>query len=142
MFPLADSSGNLQPAYRASVPLCAHAFYLKLKMDPSTNSPPTIERAEEVARLLQQALSLLGPIPLREEVSLQAPRPKDRLLRLPEVERLTGLRKSAIYDQMQKGAFPTSVKCGTRAAMWSELAIQSWIAARLAHQPSQVTRFG
>lgn len=105
-------------------------------MDPSTNSPPSIAHAEEVARLLQQALSLLGPTQLRSELSLQQLRPMDRLMRLPEVERLTGLRKSAIYDQMQKGIFPRSVKCGTRAAMWSESAIQSWIAARLLHRPS------
>jgi prophage regulatory protein len=52
------------------------------------------------------------------------------LLRL-EVERLTDLRKSAIYDHMQKGGFPRSVKAGIRATMWSEAGVQGWIAARL-----------
>ena len=55
----------------------------------------------------------------------------DRLLRLPEVQRLTGLRRSAIYEQMQRGIFPRSVKVGPRAATWSEAAIQAWIADRI-----------
>jgi prophage regulatory protein len=51
-------------------------------------------------------------------------RASDRLLRLPEVQRLTGLRRSAIYEQMQKGGFPESVKTSPRAATWSEAAVQ------------------
>jgi prophage regulatory protein len=53
------------------------------------------------------------------------------LLRLPEVQRLTGLRRSAIYEQMQKGIFPRSVKAGPRAATWSEAAVQAWISKRI-----------
>ncbi|KQW65079.1 transcriptional regulator [Variovorax sp. Root411] len=58
-------------------------------------------------------------------------RPPDRLLRLPEVERLTGLRRSAIYEQMRRGIFPRSVKAGRRIAAWPESAVQSWIAERM-----------
>lgn len=109
----------------------AHDFCIKLDMNQGTNDSPMIEQAAEVARLLQQALALLRLAPTQPGAAAQQLRPSDRLVRLPEVERLTGLRKSAIYDQMQKGTFPRSVKCGARAAMWSEAAIQSWIAARL-----------
>lgn len=58
-------------------------------------------------------------------------RTPDRLLRLPEVQRLTGLGRSAIYEQMQRGTFPRSVKATVRTATWSEAAVQAWIADRL-----------
>jgi len=91
---------------------------------------PTAERAVQAAHLLQEALTLLcsdPTMPLAQTIK----RPPDRLLRLPEVERLTGLRRSAIYEQMRKGIFPRSVKAGQRTAAWPESAVQSWIADRM-----------
>ena len=88
------------------------------------------ERATKASYLLREALALLANDP--QNVSLvSARRQSDRLLRLPEVQRLTGLRRSAIYEQMQKGVFPRSVKAGLRAATWSEAAIQTWISDRI-----------
>ena len=88
------------------------------------------ERALRAADLLRQALALLGTdrTPL---TVLNTSRVSDRLLRLPEVQRLTGLRRSAIYEQMRRGVFPRSVKAGPRAATWSEAAVQAWIADRV-----------
>lgn len=64
-----------------------------------------VERATKAACLLREALALLASDP--QNVSLvSARRESDRLLRLPEVQRLTGLRRSAIYGQMQKGHLP------------------------------------
>jgi prophage regulatory protein len=57
--------------------------------------------------------------------------PADRLLRLPEVESLVGLRKSAIYARLKTGEFPPCVKLGPRAAAWPESEIQAWIASRI-----------
>jgi len=88
------------------------------------------ERASQAVHLLREALALLDAESGSSLASISK-RPPDRLLRLPEVERLTGLRRSAIYEQMQKGTFPRSVKAGPRAATWSEAAIQVWIAERL-----------
>jgi prophage regulatory protein len=59
----------------------------------------------------------------------------DKLLRLPDVQRLTGLRRSSIYEQMKEGTFPQSVKLGRRAIAWSEAAVQAWIRERLAAAP-------
>lgn len=88
------------------------------------------ERATKAACLLREALALLASDP--QNVSLvSARRESDRLLRLPEVQRLTGLRRSAIYEQMQRGIFPRSVKAGNRAATWSEAAVQAWISDRI-----------
>jgi len=90
----------------------------------------TVERATKAAFLLKEALALLGG---ESDTGSLVPvtRESDRLLRLPEVQRLTGLRRSAIYEQMQRGIFPRSVKAGPRAATWSEAAVQSWIAHRI-----------
>lgn len=85
------------------------------------------ERTARAVTLLQEALALLSledAVLARKEVAHQA----DRLIRLPEVLQRTGLRRSAVYEQMQKGTFPRSVKIGPRAATWSEAAVQAWIA--------------
>jgi prophage regulatory protein len=88
-----------------------------------------LNRALQATRLLREALALLGAEEgLKAVASRRIP---DRLLRMPEVQRLTGLRRSAIYEQMQRGTFPQSVKVGRRATTWSEAAIQGWIAERL-----------
>lgn len=109
-------------------------------MQASTSTPskdivfpvePTRERTLRAARLLSEALALLETERLPMQY-LDAARTTDRLLRLPEVQRLTGLGRSAIYEQMQLGIFPRSVKAGSRATCWSEAAVQMWIADRLA----------
>lgn len=55
----------------------------------------------------------------------------ERLLRLPEVEARTGLKKSAIYAGMKAGTFPECIKLGPRAAAWPLSLIESWIAERI-----------
>jgi len=41
----------------------------------------------------------------------------DRLLRLPEVERIAGLRKTTIYLLIQDGKFPPGIRVG-RSRLW------------------------
>lgn len=55
----------------------------------------------------------------------------ERLLRLPDVEARTGLKKSAIYAGMRAGTFPTCIKLGPRAAAWPESDIAAWIASKI-----------
>jgi prophage regulatory protein len=56
-----------------------------------------------------------------------------RLLRLPEVQRLTGLSRSSIYERMGDGTFPQSVPLGSGSAVaWIESELRSWIAERIA----------
>ena len=45
---------------------------------------------------------------------------RERLLRRPEVERVTGLARSSIYRLMQSGDFPRPVKVGPAAVRWRE----------------------
>jgi predicted DNA-binding transcriptional regulator AlpA len=58
----------------------------------------------------------------------------DRLIRFPEVERLTGIRgRPALGRLIKTQGFPNPIKfTGGRACAWSLRAIQSWIAARVA----------
>jgi prophage regulatory protein len=57
------------------------------------------------------------------------PEQLDRVLRLPEVERVTGLKRSTIYRDIQAGRFPPPVKLGKQASGWKASAIAAWIAA-------------
>ena len=58
--------------------------------------------------------------------------PRERLLRLPEVMRLTGLGKSSIYQLSRDGTFPKQVRLSARCAAWPESQVLGWIAARCA----------
>lgn len=55
----------------------------------------------------------------------------ERLLRLPDVEARTGLKKSALYAGMKAGTFPACIKLGARAVAWSESDIATWITAKI-----------
>lgn len=61
-----------------------------------------------------------------------------RLLRLPDVEQLTGLRKSSIYAYMGKErgcGFPVPVRIGARAVAWRESDVLGWISSRAEIKP-------
>ena len=55
----------------------------------------------------------------------------ETLLRLPDVEGRTGLKKSAIYAGMKAGTFPACIKLGSRAAAWPASDISNWIASKI-----------
>lgn len=55
----------------------------------------------------------------------------ERLMRLPEVEAIVGLRKSSIYEAVKRGEFPAPVKLSRRAVCWPASAIDAWIADRI-----------
>lgn len=50
-----------------------------------------------------------------------------RLLRLPQVEKITGLKKSAIYAKIKEGVFPAAVRLGSRSVAWKSTSVQAWI---------------
>lgn len=60
------------------------------------------------------------------------PAKPEKLLRLPEVESLTGLKKSSIYDGMKADppTFPRCVRLSARAVAWRESDIATWQAQR------------
>jgi prophage regulatory protein len=55
-----------------------------------------------------------------------------KLYRLPEVCKLIGLRRSAIYAAIARGEFPQPIKIGKRASAWKHADIEAWLQARAA----------
>jgi len=55
-----------------------------------------------------------------------------RLMRLPEVCRVSGLSRSEIYRLISLGKFPRSVPLGERAVAWPSTSVQAWIAEKIA----------
>ena len=53
--------------------------------------------------------------------------PNQRIIRLHEVMRITGLSRSSIYAMMDIDEFPIQVPLGLRAVGWLESEIQAWV---------------
>jgi prophage regulatory protein len=70
-------------------------------------------------------------------------KPAERLIRLPELLRLTGLSKRTIARLEGVGRFPSRRQLGLRAVGWAESAVNAWISDpanwRSAH-PSYLNR--
>lgn len=47
-------------------------------------------------------------------------------LRLPEVRRITGKSRTAIYDAIRKNEFPPQVRIGKRQVAWTASSIDDW----------------
>jgi prophage regulatory protein len=54
----------------------------------------------------------------------------ERILRRPEVERLTSLSRTTLYTWMARGDFPRPVALGARTVGWRESDVEAWLAAR------------
>lgn len=64
------------------------------------------------------------------------PIPREALLSLPEVTRLTTLRQSEIYARMKAGTFPVSRQVDLRKVAWPAAEVLDWIAALPKRVPS------
>ena len=53
-----------------------------------------------------------------------------RIIRLPEVLRLTGLSRSWIYSAQASGRFPSALQLGPRAVGWKTSDVEAWISSR------------
>lgn len=62
----------------------------------------------------------------QQNLSTSQAKQPEPLLRLPEVERITGLKKSSIYAGMKAGTFPKCVHIGPRAVAWPQSRIEAW----------------
>jgi len=51
-----------------------------------------------------------------------------RLLKIPEVESITGKSRTSIYSDT---TFPRPVKIGPRASAWVESEVMAWIESRI-----------
>jgi len=58
----------------------------------------------------------------------------DRIVRLPELMTIVGLRKTQIYEDISLGKFPNSIPLSGRARGWRLSEIRDWIEARAAER--------
>lgn len=56
--------------------------------------------------------------------------PRERFLRLPQVEATTGFKKSTLYHWIKEGKFPRPVPVG-RMSAWPESAVLQWVQDRI-----------
>jgi prophage regulatory protein len=54
----------------------------------------------------------------------------EKLLRLPEVEALTGLKKTSLYNGAHDGTFPKPIRISARCVAWRESDLLAWQAQR------------
>ena len=80
--------------------------------------------------LVHTAISAQNAIETVSNPSAQ--QPETSLIRRKDVERLTGLSRSRIYDLMSKGAFPKTITLGAMSVAWLEVEVRGWIASRIA----------
>lgn len=62
---------------------------------------------------------------VRESISMN--NMAKRLIRLPDVMSITGLKRSTIYQKMKGGDFPKSIPIGERSVAWVEGEVSKWI---------------
>jgi len=58
------------------------------------------------------------------------PHDVDSVLRLPEVERITGRSSVSIWRDERAGRFPKRRRIGVRAVGWLRSEIMAWLASR------------
>jgi prophage regulatory protein len=58
-------------------------------------------------------------------------RPVERLIRIGEVKRLTGLSTATLYRKISTKEFPRPVQLGAAARAWALSEVQNWIAGRI-----------
>lgn len=55
-------------------------------------------------------------------------RPTKRLIKMPEVQVVTGLTRTGIYTLIKQGRFPAQIRVkGAKCSMWSEQAVYGWV---------------
>lgn len=67
---------------------------------------------------------------MSDETTPVAAPPERRILRRPEVEKKTGLKRAHIYNLMKEEKFPQAVPLGVRAVGWDSVEIDDWIEQR------------
>ena len=71
------------------------------------------------------------PKPIMQRKAENVKTNRERLIRLPEVEAITGVKKSFIYAGMRSGTFPQSSKVSRRCTVWPITEIYRWCESQL-----------
>jgi prophage regulatory protein len=57
-----------------------------------------------------------------------------RMIRLPQVMELTGMKETFIREAIKKGDFPQNIEMGMRCRAWIEAEVMQWIQDRIENQ--------
>jgi prophage regulatory protein len=63
----------------------------------------------------------------------------DEVIRLPEMEKLTGRKRSSIYEDMAAGRLPRTIRLGPKSVGWFRKDVVRWQAERLAERDQGAT---
>jgi prophage regulatory protein len=78
----------------------------------------------------QSAKAIKAREPQADRLRVIAP----RVLRCPEVQLVTGLGRTTIYEQMAAGKFPRPIQITDKFVAWVEPEIIAWQRARIAQR--------
>jgi prophage regulatory protein len=59
--------------------------------------------------------------------STQPAIPQEKIIKLPQVEQITGLSRASIYKRIKSGVFPKQIKLGLRASGWVESEVYGYV---------------
>ena len=60
------------------------------------------------------------------------------ILRLPDVQKRTGLSRSTVYLRVSEGDFPRQIRLGPRCVGWLESEVDAWLEDRIkASRPAE-----
>ena len=68
---------------------------------------------------------------MRKDRRTERTKPAIRFLRISDVEALTGLSRTTIYDWSAQGRFPRAVRLSERAVRWIESEVEEWMDERI-----------
>lgn len=54
-----------------------------------------------------------------------------QILRLSEVMKVTGLRRSSLYSAIQRNEFPKQILLGARSVGWVSTEVDEWVSKRI-----------
>ena len=102
------------------------------KFKPEALEPKPARRWERRRQMIEQA---------RENARASAVATgQRRILRIADVEVATSLTRSAIYDGVANGWFPTPVPITERSRGWLSDEVEAWLAERIAERAAGKTR--
>jgi prophage regulatory protein len=55
----------------------------------------------------------------------------DSFLRLPQVEALSGLKRSSIYNKIKRGEFPRPIRVSENVSGWLHSEVMAWVESRI-----------
>lgn len=87
-------------------------------------APPARSRVPESARRARRTREDRA---MTRKPRKKRTRPTTRLLRVSEVQALTGLARSTIYAWSAQGRFPSPIRLSPRAARWVEADVKQWL---------------